>query len=176
MEIGEFPSVRRKRQLVSTESSSAERANTGCTRRRGGCRRVAEGGRMFKGGRTLPGNPSLLAASPLDRRGSSDDATLPIPAGDAASTFYQRRARFLYPVSTSVSTPFSVTLFLQTVQHSTQLPPLFRPDAQPLSLFVFASLPSLTLWDQPLLFPAFHPESPTDNGRLRTCIRCYAAV
>lgn len=113
--------------LVSTESSSAERANTVG-------RGVVGGERRFKGGRTLPGNPSLLAASPLDP--PPPPATMPRYQYRLCRRFhllYQRGPRFstlprlLCPSTPSPPPSFVLSFPPLSFGHSTQLRPLFRP-------------------------------------------------
>lgn len=123
--------------LVSTESSSAERANTVG-------RGVVGGERRFKGGRTLPGNPSLLAASPLDP--PPPPATMPRYQYRLCRRFhllYQRGPRFstlprLLCPSTPLPSPVLRSLFssalLRTLNAASSI--IQAPDAQPLSFFV----------------------------------------
>lgn len=172
MEIGGFPGARRKRLVVSTESSSPRDGQTrddgGSEGRPGGGRgwvRVVGVGRRFKGGRTLPGNPSLLAASPPGpprRRVTNTTAATP---GYAA---YHRepppcpRAHLcLFPKRPTLHAASSI---IQGLRCSTTVPFFARPPPQPphpgMPAFFFSS--------------SFHRHrgaaensSPRDNGSLR---------
>lgn len=116
MEIGEFPNVRRKRLLVSTESSSAERANTSCRWQEGVTASIG-GWQGVNGGlrvdvRCLATHP-FSPASPWT---AAAPATMPRyqyqPPMLCASTFYQRGSIFLYP-------GYTYTLLKETRSHST---------------------------------------------------------
>lgn len=125
MEIGEFPNVRRKQPLVSTESSSAERANTSCRWQEGVTASIG-GWQGVNGGlrvdvRCLATHP-FSPASPWT---AAAPATMPRyqyqPPMLCASTFYQRGYReldfplprlYVYPVKGNASSLY------RPVQHS----------------------------------------------------------